>query len=123
MTEVAFPLRIDLRGRTEDATYANHIRDLVEQVLLTSPGERVNRPTFGGGLLRMVLEPSFGELASAAGILVQSALQETLGALIEVEAVEARSDDREEGALIVTVRYAIRDTGERRDERFRGVRP
>lgn len=116
MTDVAFPFRIDARGRTADATRHEHVRDLVEQVLFTSPGERVNRPSFGAGLLRMVHEPAYGELAAATGLLVQGALQDTLGHLIEVESVDARSEG---SALIVEVAYALRATGERRAERFR----
>lgn len=116
MTEVAFPFRIDTRGRTADATRPEHIRDLVEQVLFTAPGERVNRPSFGAGLMRMVHEPAYADVGAATGLLVQGALQETLGHLIEVERVEARSQD---SALIVEVTYALRSTGERREERFR----
>jgi uncharacterized protein len=116
VTEVAFPFRVDTRGRTADATRPEHIRDLVEQLLFTAPGERVNRPSFGAGLLRMVHEPAYGDVGAAAGLLVEGALQETLGHLIEVEHVAARSQD---SALVVEVTYALRATGERREERFR----
>lgn len=116
MTEVAFPFRIDARGRTADATRPEHVRDLVEQVLFTAPGERVNRPTFGAGLLRMVHEPAYADVGAATGLLVQGALQDTLGHIIEVERVVARSEG---SALIVEVAYALRATGERREERFR----
>ena len=35
-----------------------HIREQIEQVLFTDPGERVFRPEFGAGVRRLVFEPS-----------------------------------------------------------------
>ena len=47
----------------------DHIRDLIEQVLFTSPGERVMRPDFGAGLLALVFEPNSVELRVWCGAL------------------------------------------------------
>src|SRR5271165_734476 len=58
MTNIAFPFRIDGRGRTALVDDNSHIRDLIEQLLFTNPGERVNRPTFGSGLLALVFQPN-----------------------------------------------------------------
>jgi uncharacterized protein len=74
-----YPFRIDSRGRTAQATDADHIRDLIEQVLFTGPGERVNRPSFGSGLLQLVFMPTSDELATATQFLIQGALQQWLG--------------------------------------------
>jgi phage baseplate assembly protein W len=112
-----FPFRADVRGRTALADDAPHVRDLIEQVLFTSPGERVNRPTFGGGLLRLVFDPNRHEVATATQMLVQSSLQQWLGDLIEVE--DAAIESVEE-RLAVTVVYRLVRTGERRVERFGG---
>ena len=54
MTDVDYPLRVDGRGRTAHTAGDEHIRDLIEQVLFTSPNERVMRPDFGAGLLALV---------------------------------------------------------------------
>jgi phage baseplate assembly protein W len=80
------------------------VRDLIEQVLLTAPGERVMRPDFGAGLLALVFEPNSTVLAATTQMLVQSALQLHLSHLIAVEAVEVLNDD---AALRVEVRYAL----------------
>ncbi|HEY6907860.1 MAG TPA: GPW/gp25 family protein [Myxococcales bacterium] len=109
MADVAFPYGFDTRGRTAEPTADDHVRDLVEQVLFTSPGERVNRPTFGSGLLRVVFGPNSAEVAAATRFLVQGALQQTLGDLIEVANVEVAAD---ESVLRVTVAYAVRQTQE-----------
>jgi phage baseplate assembly protein W len=108
---VDFPYRIDGRGRTATADDDAHIRDLIEQVLFTSPGERVNRPTFGSGVLQLVFAPNSDALAAAAQFTLQGALQLWLGELIQVDAVEVESDD---AALRVTVAYLVRRTQQRR---------
>ena len=106
---VAFPYRFDSRHRTAVANDADHIRDLIEQVLFTAPGERVNQPEFGCGLLQAVFGPNSPELTSTAQFLVQSALQQNLGDIINLTAVEVTSVD---STLTVTVEYILRTTQE-----------
>jgi phage baseplate assembly protein W len=109
--QVDFPYAVDRRGRTAATGEDEHVRDLVEQVLFTAPGERVNRPSFGSGLLQLVFAPLSDELASATQFLVQGALQQWLGEVIEVEAVEVEGEDSTLGIRVV---YTVRRTGERR---------
>ena len=104
-TNLHYPFQFDGRGRTRDAQYAVWIRGLVEQVLFTAPGERVNRPDFGAGLGELVFAPEGDETAAATKLLVQSSLLQWLGDVIEVQAVRV---DRREGALHVLVRYRDR---------------
>jgi uncharacterized protein len=99
---VEYPLHFDGRERTATVDDAGHIRDMVEQVLFTAPGERVNRPDFGSGIEQLVFAPTDGELAQATKALVQGALQRALGELIRVEEVVAEAD---EATLRVTVVY------------------
>ena len=112
-TNIDFPFRFEGRGRTALTDHDDHIRDMIEQLLFTSPGERVNRPDFGSGLLGLVFEPNSPELAAALQFDMQAALLKWMGELIQVEALEVTS---EESALRVTVRYVVRRTGERRTE-------
>jgi phage baseplate assembly protein W len=107
MNQVDYPFRFDNRGRTADTTADDHIRDLIEQVLFTSPGERVNRPTFGCGLNQLVFSPNSPELAAATQFLVQGALQQWLGDLIVVNSVHVDSED---STLSVTIAYIVRQT-------------
>lgn len=116
---VDYPLHFDSRGRTAETTDDEHIRDLIEQVLFTSPGERVNRPDFGCGLRQLVFAHASDELAAATQFMVQGALQQWLGERIQVDGVEVES---EEAALKVTVRYTVRRTQQRQTAQFaRGV--
>ena len=113
--KIDFPYHIDHRGRTAFTDEDEHIRDLIEQVLFTSPGERVNRPDFGSGLLQLVFAPNSDTLAAATQVTVHGALQQWLGDLILVEAVEV---DNEDSTLRVTVRYLVRRTQLQQVEQF-----
>jgi phage baseplate assembly protein W len=113
--QIDYPYRFDGRGRTAATTESDHLRDLLEQVLFTLPGERVNRPEFGSGLLHLTFAPLSDELASATQFLVQGALQQWLGDLIAVEQVNVT---RQDSALRVLVQFVVQRTGERRVERF-----
>ncbi len=113
--DIDYPLNVDRRGRTATTTEDDHVRDLIEQVLFTAPGERVNRPSFGCGLRQLVFAPNSDALAAAAQVAVHGALQQWLGDLIEVEAVEVAS---EEATLTVTVQYVIRRSRQRQVARF-----
>jgi uncharacterized protein len=113
--QIDFPFAVDGRGRTAEATEEGHIRDLVEQVLFTSPGERVNRPTFGSGLLQVVFAPNSDALAAATQLAVQASLQQWLGELIHVQDVDVQAED---ATLRVTVRYVIRRTQQPRVATF-----
>ena len=112
---VDYPLQIDARGRTAATAEEEHIRDLIEQVLFTSPGERVNRPDFGSGLMQLVFAPAGDELATATQFLVQGALQRWLGEWIEVEGVDVSAV---EASIEVKVAYKIRRSRERRVAQF-----
>ena len=112
---VDFPLHIDGRGRTAVTGPDEHVRDLIEQVLFTAPGERVMRPDFGSGLLALVFEPGGPELVATTQYLVQGALQQELGHLIAVEAVDVTQD---EGALTVAVSYVVLATQQPGSARF-----
>ena len=112
---IAFPFHFDGRGRTADTDLDNHIRDMIEQVLFTTPGERVNRPEFGSGLAQLVFAPNSDELASATQFLVQGALQQWLGELIQVDTVRVESED---STLRVTIEYVVRRSQERRTAEF-----
>lgn len=113
--QLAYPFAIDGRGRTAEANTDDHLRQLIEQLLFTTPGERVNRPTFGSGLLQLVFAPSSEELATAVQFMVQGAIQQWLGDLIQVEAVSVQSED---AVLRVTVQYVVRRTQQRQTAEF-----
>lgn len=114
--QIDYPFHIDFRGRSASTDPEGHIRDLIEQVLFTNPGERVNRPTFGCGLNQLVFRPNSDELATAVQFLVQGSLQQWLGDLVQIEAVDVVSND---STLKVTVQYVVRQNQTRQIAQFR----
>ena len=98
------PYGFNGRGATATADEAAWIRGLIEQVIFTTPGERLMLPDFGSGLMQLVFAPNSPALASTTQFLVQGALQRWLGDLITLEAVDVEA---EEASLRVSVRYTI----------------
>jgi phage baseplate assembly protein W len=106
---IDFPLHFDGRGRTASTSDADHVRDMLEQLIFTSAGERVNRPDFGSGLLQLVFAPNSPELAATVSFTLQAAIQRWLGDVIELRELEVEALD---SALTVDLTYVIRRTNE-----------
>jgi len=115
MMNIGYPFHFDSRGRSATIGDEDHIRDLIEQFLFTSPGERVNRPDFGSGLLQLIFSPNSPNLAAALQFTIQAGLQRWLSDLIEVRSLQVTS---EESTLSVLVQYVVRRTSEQRTELF-----
>ena len=112
---IDYPLHFDTLGRTAGTDDDDHVRDMIEQLLFTNPGERVNRPDFGSGLLQLIFAPNSPELAAALQFTVQAALQQWLGDVIQVQALEVSSEDSK---LQVELKYFVLSTGEQRTDVF-----
>jgi phage baseplate assembly protein W len=108
VVNVAFAYRLDHGGRTAGATEDDHILQMLEQLLFTRPGERVNRPDFGCGLLDLVFSPNSPELAAALDVTVGAAVQRWLGDIIELTSLEVSAV---ESMLTVSLAYQVRATG------------
>jgi phage baseplate assembly protein W len=113
--QIDFPFHFDALARTAGTTDAEHVRDMIEQLLFTRPGERVMRPDFGSGLMHAVFAPNSPEIASALEFTTRAALQRYLGDLIEVQALSVAADD---AVLQVNLVYVLRASGERRGDSF-----
>ncbi len=115
MMNIDFPFHFDSRGRTATTDDDDHIRDMIEQLLFTNPGERVNRPDFGSGLLQLIFAPNSPELAAALQFTVQAALQRWLGDLIEVQNLQVTSED---ATLRVLLQYLVRRSNQTQTAEF-----
>lgn len=115
MSNIDYPFHFNGRGRTALAGDNDHIRDMIEQFLFTNPGERVNRPDFGSGLLQVIFAPNSPELAAALQHTVQAGLQRWLGDLIEIRQLDVTS---QESTLYVELRYLIRRSGDTQTQTF-----
>lgn len=112
--DIDFPYHFD-GGGTATTGYDEHVRDMIEQLLFTSPGERVNRPEFGSGLMQLVFAPNSPELAATLQFTVQAALGQWLGDVIDVRELAVRSED---AALHVSLTYVVRTSGQVRTDTF-----
>ena len=112
---IDFPFHLDGRGRTALASDDEHIRDMIEQFLFTEPGERVNRPDFGSGLLQLVFAPNSPELAAASQHTIRAGLQNWLGDLISIQDLQVTSED---ASLRVDLSYTVIRTAEERTDIF-----
>jgi hypothetical protein len=119
---LAFPYNFDSTGHTAQTDLPGHIRDMIEQILLTSPGERVNRPTFGSGTAQLVFAPNSDVLATAQQQAIQAGLQQWLSDLIRVQSVTVTAND---ATLLITVVYTIIQTQQQQTQQFvyGGVNP
>lgn len=108
--QVGFPFQIDDRGRVADPAYEEHVHQLIEQLLFTSRGERVNRPDLGAGLLELIFAAASSELVAVAEHQVAASLSRWLGELILVEAVRVEAF---QSSLKVTVQYVLRRNQQR----------
>jgi phage baseplate assembly protein W len=108
-----FPIAVDggVGTLAVEGDHARHVDQLIRQVLLTNPGERINRPGFGCGLRSMVFAPNSELTAGLAQVAVFQALTEWLGDLIEVDRVDATALGE---TLELEVAYLLRSSGERR---------
>ena len=113
--QVDFPYHFDGRERTAEADEVKHLRNLMEQVLFTSAGERVNRPEFGAGVNQLVFAPLSDEVAATAEFMIRGALQQQLGQRIAIEDVRSSVGD---GVLSITVVFRVLRTGEAASAEF-----
>ena len=102
-----YPFRIDTRGRVATTDEDDHLRDMIEQILFTNPGERVNVPDFGCGLKQLIFAPNSDVLATATQFTVSHALQKWLGDLITVQSVNVKAV---EATLTIAIVYVNRIT-------------
>ncbi len=112
---IDYPLHFDSLGHTAATDDAGHVRDMIEQFLFTNPGERVNHPDFGSGLMHLVFSPNSPELAAALQFTVQAGLQRWLGDVVDVQKLEVDSRD---STLRVAVSYALKGSPDVRTATF-----
>ena len=117
--QLDYPFRFDPRGRSRLTGAGDHVRDLIEQVLFTAPGERVNRPEFGTPIKDLVFEGISDTLVSTTEQMVHGALIRWLDSLISVESVSVEADG---STFTVTVVYALRGDDDRRTDVFQRSR-
>ena len=109
-----YPFAIDAGGgrAAEESDYDTYVRQLIRQVLLTAPGERVDLPEFGCGVRQLLFAPNSEPLAATAQLLIQQALTRWLAQHITVQRVVVSSPDTtpDDSQLLIRIEYVLRET-------------
>lgn len=107
------PLGIDagLGRLAAERSYERHVEQMIRQVLLTAPGERINQPEFGCGVRRMLFAPNSDASASLAQVSVHQALDRWLGSAIRVDNVTVAAVD---ATLTISISYVLLARQQRR---------
>jgi uncharacterized protein len=98
----AFPYALDSTGQTARANPVDQVEQTLEQILFTSPGERVNRPDFGSTLRNLTFAARTTELTTAVEALVEGALRKWAGNTIQIRDVDV---DVQQDKVAVTIHY------------------
>ncbi|HTY01450.1 MAG TPA: GPW/gp25 family protein [Bacteroidota bacterium] len=112
---IDFPLDFDGRGRTALTDDDDHVRDMLEQLIFTSPGERVNRPDFGSGIMQLIFAPNSPELAATLQFTMQAAIQRWLGDVLDLKNLDVQSVD---STLTIDIQYVVRRTNQTETAHF-----
>jgi len=113
--DLTYPVRIDGGAqRAAQSPYAAHVEQMIEQVLLTAPGERVDLPDFGCGLRQLVFAPMYDSIGAGLQLQIAQALGRWLSNVIAVTSVDVVTSDTDaalaEGTVQVTLTYTLLDT-------------
>jgi phage baseplate assembly protein W len=112
---VHFPLQFDHRGRTTTSVDDLHIREMIEQILFTAPGERVMRPDFGCGVMQLLFAGNSDQMAAALQINIRASLERWIGDKIQVYDLQVDNND---STLRIALQYIVQRTGEPRQDIF-----
>ena len=110
--QLDFPYHFDLEKRTARTSTEDNVRDMIEQLLFTIPGERVNRPDFGSGLLQMVFAPNSVNLAATIEFMAKAAIEQFLGGVIAIQELNVTAED---ATLTVRIVYLLRHLHEQQE--------
>jgi Bacteriophage baseplate protein W len=113
--DYAYPLRIDGGSQqAAQAPYAQHVEQMIEQILLTAPGERVDMPQFGCGLRQLLFAPITSQLDAMLNLQITQALGKYLAGIITVSAISVTTSEDDgaldPGTVLVTIAYTLVDT-------------
>jgi phage baseplate assembly protein W len=110
--DYAFPFAIDRASRKAALAkrYDAHVEQMIEQVLLTSPGERIDLPDFGCGIRRLLFAPNSAPLVTTVQLMVQQSLVRWLSQHINIVRVTASSPEPDGSQIAVRIDYVLRET-------------
>jgi uncharacterized protein len=112
MSRLAFPFRPSADGRSAAVALGgpDHVRQMLEQLILTIPGERVMRPDFGSPAQQLLFGAGNGAAALALQATLAASISQTLGRWLTLIDLAA-SFDEASAILAITVDYRLTADG------------
>ena len=107
-----FPIRIDDAGAIAEAREEDKVRQSIEIILRTAPGERVMRPDFGCGIHDLVFDTISGAMIGRVASVVAGALA-TWEPRIDVLSVRPQQDTEDPTRLLIEINYRLRSSNSR----------
>lgn len=105
----AYPVTPDQRGDVELSAADDDIREAIRIILGTAKGERIMRPEFGCDIHDHV----FSAATPATLNVIETSVRESLvrwEPRIDIEDVEAFTDDDNPNRILITIEYRVRST-------------
>jgi uncharacterized protein len=103
---IAFPPHVGADGRIAWSEGEANIRENIEIILRTEERERLNLPTFGGGLRRFLFEPNTVTTRFQIQDRITRALKQWEPRVI-VSSVDVEEDPRDPQSAVATVHYQL----------------
>ncbi|MBN8592388.1 MAG: GPW/gp25 family protein [Anaerolineae bacterium] len=107
-----FPVQADGEHQIALAKYEDSIRQSIQIILSTAPGERVMRPDFGSGLHELVFSVADAETRSRVIAQVREALVRW-EPRIDVLDVTVENDPQQPTHLLILIHYRVRANNSR----------
>jgi uncharacterized protein len=105
---MSFPLGgVDEKGRLRYATDDLSVREVIRNILLTSPGERLMRQQFGAGLLEFIHQPNNETTRTLMANIVRKAIEQWETRIL-VDDVSVLPDREILTQIQVVIRYQMR---------------
>ena len=115
--DYAYPFRIDpVSGQAAQSPYGTHVDEMIRQVLLTTPGERVDLPEFGCGLRNLLFAPDSDALQATTQLIVQKALNDWLAGQVQVVNVDVSNGNGDGSEILVVIEYLLVETQSKRSQ-------
>ncbi len=111
-----FPFSVGADG-PKTSSRLEHVREQIEQVLFTSPKERVFRPEFGVGVRRLVFEPNNTALRNTTLKRLNASLAEALHGEVDPRTLEIDVSNEDE-KLIIHISYVLAAINKQESHRF-----
>jgi len=102
---LAFPFAVGPNGRAQSSTVlADQVRQELEQLVLTDPGERLFLPAFGGGARRLLFQGIDAATSALAQSTLTQAIRNWMGNRATLQSVKVDVDGSE---LNIAITYQV----------------